>query len=693
MEAATPVNLVADLDKAVTPRTLPYLGGTPWQVSVGASAVAVTKGRPTPPLDIRVTDRADYYLWCGANICVHQPPEAYKGQVTNYFAAITPSVQGAFRHPPVVTPVDRWLELVRWAPTTTQGATAYESGMSESVNGSIGFFGDAPTASVGAGVTWNNSQNRTTPDVDIAAYTRSDSATFMFNLNQPSTISATSSMEIYVQALFRLEGFSPEYLAYLDYTQGKASNSTASIDPTTGLPPLKAQDFQNWKTFPAANQANLLSQRAFQYTNAITLEFNIDFQAITQTNVLPMAPVTISCGTPSVDTGQDVWLEYLGSPDPVTLLASPAVGQASTVIGYLICNDPNYMSGSVDRNPNTMFDYQTLQSWNGEYNLTMDPSSGALSIATSYSYQGSTVWSEQVPGGDAWFIPPPPPPPPNPTNKTSPPAAVKVAANENVRSKPDTEATPSPTTPSKTDANLKSANATTTSAPPPTPTQTEAAPAVVESNANPPTTTSLTTVVTPSITILTPFKLQLNETSYTISVATNQGNPSREFDFASQSPPAANAVTPDKYPYRRLELTGAGILRLVDSSYNILWATKYIPPSTGTTTISGGIFSSLGGAVNGLEAIGGGVLQLGESALGIGSIIPGISGGIGNIPGLSSVIGNIGGGLQTGAQVGENIANTIAGGFESVFSNFTAKMAATEKAATPAAAATAPLPT
>jgi hypothetical protein len=138
--------------------------------------------------------------------------------------------------------------------------------MSDSINGSIGFFGESPTASVGASVTWSNSQTRSSPDVDIAAYTRSNSATWMFNLNQPSTLAATSSMEIYVQALFRLQGFSPYYLAYLDYSQGTPPTPTESIDPTTGLSPLTAQQYQAWTAALNSQQREtLVSQRAFSY--------------------------------------------------------------------------------------------------------------------------------------------------------------------------------------------------------------------------------------------------------------------------------------------------------------------------------------------------------------------------------------------------------------------------------------------
>jgi len=49
--------------------------------------------------------------------------------------------------------VNRWLELVRWAPTTTAGAMTCTNDMNEPINGGIGLFGETPTTYVGGNVT------------------------------------------------------------------------------------------------------------------------------------------------------------------------------------------------------------------------------------------------------------------------------------------------------------------------------------------------------------------------------------------------------------------------------------------------------------------------------------------------------------------------------------------------------------
>jgi hypothetical protein len=105
-----------------------------------------------------------------------------------------------------------------------------------------------------------------------------------------------------------------------------------------------------------------------------------------------MAPVTVTCGTPDVDTSNDLWEAFLTKPGATTLPESPAVGQNSAILGYLVCEDKNYQSGSNDENPNTMFDYQTLRSWNGEYCLNIDKS-GSLRL----SARGTKVWNDVTP--------------------------------------------------------------------------------------------------------------------------------------------------------------------------------------------------------------------------------------------------------------------------------------------------------
>lgn len=58
------------------------------------------------------------------------------------------------QHPPrQPAMVNRWLELVRWAPTTTAGATTCTNDMNEPINGGIGLFGETPTTYVGGNVT------------------------------------------------------------------------------------------------------------------------------------------------------------------------------------------------------------------------------------------------------------------------------------------------------------------------------------------------------------------------------------------------------------------------------------------------------------------------------------------------------------------------------------------------------------
>jgi len=102
-------------------------------------------------------------------------------------------------------------------------------------------------------------------------------------------------MEFYVQALFRVRGFSPCYLAFLDYTHSTAPTTADMIDSTTGLRPLQNKGFREWNVANPQRRKSLLLRRGLANVQAIRLGFQIDFQATSDTNFIAMAPVYVSC--------------------------------------------------------------------------------------------------------------------------------------------------------------------------------------------------------------------------------------------------------------------------------------------------------------------------------------------------------------------------------------------------------------
>lgn len=315
-----------------------------------------------------------------------------------------------------------------------------------------------------------------------------------------------------------------------------------------------------------------------------------------------MAPVTVTCGTPTVVTTSDVWQSFLTNPAKAALPVANAVGNSSTVIGCLIWGDPNYQGPGSDENPTTMYDGQTIRSWNGEYVLSINPTTSA--VAVTQVGTGQVVWS-----GPAWapngsfnilmtgIVPP------------APTLAQKPSGQHLVHTTSTVVLT---STPVET-ASVPALNhpAITTSAPKPTflPSPPQKIP--------------------PG-----PYKLVINQTGY--NVLGSDGQKANTFGFLN--PPAPFSPTdgnvkpgiPDKHPYRRLELAGNGALRFLDSSGTVIWASKYSPLTTSTpagsdrkpviTNSMGNAVSTLGMMMGGTaeaigEAIAAPVVRLGQSAV------------------------------------------------------------------------------
>jgi hypothetical protein len=99
------------------------------------------------------------------------------------------------------------IDLIDTSPSTTVGATSYTTGITETVGGSIGFFGDQLTASVSASVSMNNSSSRSISDLIIENVSMRDmdppiKASWRFEV-APGTPMAASNCPINVEFLYR----------------------------------------------------------------------------------------------------------------------------------------------------------------------------------------------------------------------------------------------------------------------------------------------------------------------------------------------------------------------------------------------------------------------------------------------------------------------------------------------------------
>jgi len=99
------------------------------------------------------------------------------------------------------------IDMLDTSPSTTVGATSYTTGITHTVGGSIGFFGDQLTGSVNASVSWNNSSSRSTSDLVIQNVSMRDmeppiKASWRFEV-APDTPLAGSDCPINVEVLYR----------------------------------------------------------------------------------------------------------------------------------------------------------------------------------------------------------------------------------------------------------------------------------------------------------------------------------------------------------------------------------------------------------------------------------------------------------------------------------------------------------
>lgn len=72
-----------------------------------------------------------------------------------------------FYQPPHFDAPPPGLELIASSPDTTNATVSYTASVSTTVGGSVGFMGEAPTASVSASVTMSNSTTRSVSDLTI----------------------------------------------------------------------------------------------------------------------------------------------------------------------------------------------------------------------------------------------------------------------------------------------------------------------------------------------------------------------------------------------------------------------------------------------------------------------------------------------------------------------------------------------
>ncbi len=131
-------------------------------------------------------------------------------------------------------------QLIAVTPDSTEGSTSYTTSMSETFSASGGFFGETPTASVGASATFGHSVTRSVPDINIINTSlTADGQNASWTLGVAEVAAAQhGSLEFTTQMLFRVPsgpGDPAQYSLKLQFTvavEDHDDNGTAYHDET-----------------------------------------------------------------------------------------------------------------------------------------------------------------------------------------------------------------------------------------------------------------------------------------------------------------------------------------------------------------------------------------------------------------------------------------------------------------------------
>lgn len=419
-------------------RPMPYWGTSKPSAEQGDSDWVLTLGSnswcysdlPTaqePSKDEPVSVRYDYCIWVIAQCSLTAPPPEYQNKIASHTVVVTPCVEGSFRTS-YVSAGDQAQDLTitseQVTPPTTQVSTSCTTTSSETLSANAGFFGDSITAGFSASYTVSHSTTTQIPAVLIKNNAARRMVSWELDFSDSSSLSATNSYSFSVQAVFRIQGYSPMYLAYCDFMTRAPrfpppnDAGTLEDDTATNVPLISPADRTTWRTGSADDKYALLQKRAGQITDAFNFSCRVDLKATTTSGLdLPVPSTWIKLYTPPVlNSGSKAsWLKYIETPPSIRPQLNPPIGKSSVIVGCLIYDTTFYPTSNLQTSVQTgnglalcsrMFDYQTLISWDGAYKMNIMRGTGQMVISVAAgANQGSIVWSGPIGGTSAYTIP------------------------------------------------------------------------------------------------------------------------------------------------------------------------------------------------------------------------------------------------------------------------------------------------
>ena len=195
-----------------------------WYSEADFSVQGVSSVSSKPEVD-HMTKEVTYFFALEGKVAIKTPPASLQGQIEQYGV----SVQAVMKN----NNIGNKIYIFDSVPQTTAGSTTTSNSTSYSVSGNVGFMGDGPTGGISGSATISSSTSRTVSDVTTRNIQSSDNnncVIFYFDINNKNSSSATSFFPMDISVVYRIDGQTPNFSAYLDIIKSGGTATEAAIE-------------------------------------------------------------------------------------------------------------------------------------------------------------------------------------------------------------------------------------------------------------------------------------------------------------------------------------------------------------------------------------------------------------------------------------------------------------------------------
>jgi hypothetical protein len=163
---------------------------------LGVDIVCTTNASVVSSIDVTDPSKVNDYVLLSHLVVFSPKHESTTRGFDRYKIEIRPLTDAGLE------PSTRNIVLVQHQPSQTTSLTTYSASTGVTIGGSVGFFGDVPTADVSGSWNFSKSQTWNIPDVSCDDHSSSSAIIKVFKLN--SSGSKCGVFQIAIDALFRL---------------------------------------------------------------------------------------------------------------------------------------------------------------------------------------------------------------------------------------------------------------------------------------------------------------------------------------------------------------------------------------------------------------------------------------------------------------------------------------------------------